>query len=312
MYKRQKGRQHALSLLLISCLMLAVLPASAQEAMDPVGFSVQAVLPDNQRDSASYFDLLMEPSEEQVLYIEVNNHMNIPLRVRIDMVDAYSNANGLIVYGAPDEAAPPEETFIKLSRLRYDLLPAGEREAVQKREGNELVIAPRATVLVPFEVALPDLPLEGQALGGIVVTKAVSEDDGVRDVRFDIQSLYSYAVAVQVQTDDQIEAAPQFSAVSASLISVAGWDALQVILRNEAPLVAAGAQLALLVLDDEANEVFAHTAERVSFAPKSEMPYTVFFGENMLPPGTYQVKAALTYEGTVWNMALPLDIPQAR
>lgn len=301
-----------ISPLLAVCMMLAATPGLAQEAADPIGFSARAVLPQNQRDTTGYFDILIEPGEKQVLSIEVQNYMDVPLRVRVDLVDAYSNENGLIVYIAQGERKPPDEAFSKMAVLQHDLLPVGEREVVQKREENVLTIAPRATVLVPFEIALPNVPLMGQVLGGVVATKLPDDEHDTETESFEILSVYSYAVAVQLQTEDPVKTEPLFSAVSASLASVAGWDALRVTLQNEAPLVATGAQMELLVLDNEGKEVFAHTAERVSFAPKSEMPYTVLFGKDTPLPGTYQVKIALTYEGTVWNMTLPLDIPQAR
>lgn len=308
----KKGTRESLrAMVLLSimlCMSLAVTSAHSQEQMDTIGFSVRAVLPQNQRNAAGYFDLLMELEKEQVLWLEVNNHLDTPMRVRIELVDAHSNANGLIVYDAKNEGAQTDESFTKMASFRYDLLPIGEQETVQKREGNELVIAPQAMVQVPFALAPLHSPLQGQVLGGIVTMK-ISDGNGAQEGGFAIQNQFSYAIAVQLQTDDPVEAAPRFSAVSASLENVAGWDALRVTLKNEAPLVAAGAQLVLLVVDDEGNEVFAHTADRIAFAPQSEMPYTVLFTEEAPPAGTYRVDAALTYKGVVWNMTVPLVIP---
>lgn len=308
MNKRMRKATRAMAMLpLLLCVSLAASHALAQESVDAIGFSVQAVLPKNQRKAVGYFDLLMEPKEAQVLWVEVSNNGDKPLRVHIDIVDAHSNANGLIVYEAREEGVRSEEAFTKMASLRCDLLTVGEQESIQKCDDNELVIAPQTMVQVPFEVKTPSVPLSGQVLGGIVIMK-MPDGNGTQAAGVAIENQYGYAIAVQLQAEGPMRVAPQFSAVSASPTSVAGRDALRVTLLNEAPLVVASAQLSLRVMDTDENEVFAHTAERIAFAPQSEMPYTALFSEGMPAPGTYRVEVALTYKEVVWTMELPLVI----
>src|SRR5690625_3617660 len=68
-------------LILVAILLF---PFSATAKDDQVGYSVQALIPENQLDNKhSYFDLLTEPNQEQELEVIIYNNENEDIVVRI-------------------------------------------------------------------------------------------------------------------------------------------------------------------------------------------------------------------------------------
>lgn len=78
---------------------LFLLPGKLVQAEENVGFSVQAVLPYNQRDDRhSYFDLKVEPESTQDLETVIYNNEDKEITVKVSVHNASTNRNGLIVY----------------------------------------------------------------------------------------------------------------------------------------------------------------------------------------------------------------------
>lgn len=310
--KRQKFHTRLGAALLALCLCVA-LPAFGEDmgGTSSVGFTVRACLPSNQLGDGSYFNLLIHPYDRQVVEIEIVNQLDEPLTVSISINDATTNQNGLIVYPEGDADATYDPLQLSaLAMLRLDSLQTDPN--VTLLDGHRVIIAPRASVRVPIEIVMPEQPIVGQLLGGIVVTK-LDEAPAAAGASFAVRSVYTYAIALQLQSETEHAFAPDIAIGEAQLTSVAGWDALTVSLHNNAPLVITGAQLGLRVMEPGTQAVlFALQRERVSLSPLATLPFTATLPEDMgLTPGRYTVAVDWIYDGQTTSMQTELVIEDA-
>lgn len=286
----------------------------AAEAFDTVGYTVHAIQPQNQLDDSGYFNLLMQPGQRQIVEVEVCNNLPAPLKLSIGIHGAYTNQNGLIAYAAGDNtgrtAAVPFET---LASIREDRIEVGDGHNVLAVEDDIWTLAPHAVVRIPVEIVMPKEPPDGQLLGGIVLSR-VKDAQQAQTASFAVRSVYSYVIAMQLQSDPSSDIAPVFSIVHVMPGRVAGWDTLAVSIWNEAPIVITGAQLRVRIYADGADAPLVDvTQERVSMAPSSILPYSVALPEGKLPlPGTYMAQAELTYGGHTVSMQMDFVLPDLR
>lgn len=303
------ARHRLLAALLLAALLCAMaLPmAAAEDVMHPVGYTARAILPDSQLDSdAGYFNLLALPEQPQVLHVEVTNHLDEPITILVEVGDATTNQNGLIAYSG---GARQENGLSSYLTLREEDLAIGPEEGILARDGMRFTLAPHATVRFPFDLLVPDA-LVGQVLGGIVLSRIEEAPAADAGASMAIRSVYSYAIAVQLQSEEAPQVTPDFTLLSAEPSSVAGLDALATTLRNGAPVVAAGASLDLRVIAEGADTPLLDIeGVRVSMAPLSTMAFTRALPDGVaLAPGRYTVYVDIALNGTQWSMQIPMDI----
>ena len=296
----------------VLCLVLAAAAAQGAPATDPVpGFTVRAVLPENQLDSQSYFQLLTPPGHSQTLELEVQNQLSEPMTLRIQVTGASSGAYGVIVYEDREKGASISDGLPQWLRLAREEIAVDEDQGILALEEDCLTLAPFAIVTLPFALVLPEQPVEGHALGGIVVTK-LDETEQVETTSFAVGSVYSYAIAVQIQSERQPAATPAFSLGQVSLEKQAGFPALTAALHNEAPLVVARATLRLqLFAAQEESPLLDTGTQRFAMAPLTTMPYTVPLPTELyLVPGDYRVLMVITLRGGQYTFEATLRVPE--
>lgn len=295
------------------CLVLA-LSAPAALASDVVGFTVHADLPIGQLASSGYFNLVIEPGGQQQLHVQVRNDSPDEITVRVDINDATTTAGGAIVYvGIEDNAEESSAALYtpslhEVATFRGDLLETGPDKPVRHVEENLITLAPYAQIVATIEVTMPDAPLEGQLLGGIVISKL---DQAAQEAAqaIEIRSVYSYAIAVQLQNEAVQSMEPDFTLRSAAVGKMAGFDALMVGIDNLAPLVISGMQLQLMITPEgDGQPVWQHTT-LVSMSPNAKMDYAAVLNlDNPLLAGRYTVTAILTYGDQIWTLQTPLEV----
>lgn len=313
---------HALMILLALLTCIPIGGRGEELTAHPIGFVVSAVLPENQRQNVSYFDLLVSPSMRQTIGVRVENKTEGSLTFDIELNNAYSNPNGMIVYTRPEDAPRAQDgmalttenipTMTTIAQFDLETMKQQEGNKVLALEGNRVTIAPHCAVTVPILLALPEKDIAGQVLGGVVVTR-VDEPTEKAGNAFTIKSLYSYTIALQLQeTESMDDIVPAFELISAAPSSVVGFPALTVNIENEVPLVISDAGLRLRVYTEgESVPVIDEQKERISMAPLSTMPFTILLPDKQtLAPGTYHVDLAWQYEGQATSMTTAFSIPE--
>lgn len=299
-----KKRNTFVAILALAVCLCAALPSlgSAEEATHPVGFTAKAILPDNQLGNGSYFNLLIGPSKQQTIEVQLDNHLSEPLTVSIAVYDAHTNQNGLIAYTGEVADASGAKPWA-VSAIATPLgVPAADGTL-------RITLGPLESIRLPIALATPDMPLDGQTLGGIVITKvesAAEQENGA----FAVRSTYSYAIALQLQSTQVLDTQPEVALLSAAKTSVVGWDALSVAIENRSPLVISGASIHLLVYPQGSEQpVLDITNTKVSMAPSSIMPYTAMLPEGKtLAPGQYTAQVDWTYGGETTTLEINFTI----
>lgn len=307
----------ALSLLLFAAALTLPAVGVGEDAPHSIGFVTSAILPNNQRTGVGYFDLVTPPSTTQTLYVEVTNKMRIPLTFEVLVGDAHSNPHGVISYAPQTDAllpvdavSPAMESAVRLSaiaQLQLEELLNKQHTQILEIVDNQVTIAPYATVFIPITLNLPETPLEGQVLGGVVVTRI---DTTAKDISFGVHSVYSYAIAIQLQSEAEVSVQPSFALQSVQLTKLGGFPALAVYIVNNAPMVVAGAQLHMQIMAPGQDIPLVEIQqERVSMAPLSVMPFSALLPDGqLLPAGQYQLKVDWNYAGQSFQMEAGLSV----
>ena len=99
MYYKNKGN-FCLAVLSFLVFFFIIQPVQATEN-EAIGYSVAPVIPDNQLgDTSSYFDIRVEPNQEQTIQVELRNDSTEDKTVQAQLANATTNINGLVVYEA--------------------------------------------------------------------------------------------------------------------------------------------------------------------------------------------------------------------
>lgn len=281
-----------LSLLLIISSFFLTKNVEATEG-DSVGYSVQAVLPDAQRDTgATYFDLLVEPKKSYELQVQIYNHEDKELTVNVSPTTATTNQNALIVY---DE----QENFD--DSLAYPI-----SELVMIEEPTVKVPA-NETATVDLKLTMPDKDLERFLLGGILIRKEIEESDSQEGVQ--INNEYAYVIGLQVTEDEQVvEPNLNLKGIYPKLVNYR--TAVVAELQNDQPVIIGDVDIeAEVYKENKPDEVFKTASiEGGQFAPNSTMEFVIDWENQYLEPGDYRLKMTAADGNQEWEWDEPFTI----
>ena len=184
---------------------LIFLPTMSHAEGEQVSYSVKALLPDNQKNSKhSYFDLQVEPNQTQKLKVEIFNHEARDITVQMDVRNASTNQNGIIVYDKTEELDPS---------LKVPLTD------VLTFEADEIVIPSGESKIVAVTLEVPNEEFEGIILGGLHFEKELNTMEENKQ-GINIQNKYAYVIGVQLSENDE-EVLPdlQLTSIRSDLIN---------------------------------------------------------------------------------------------
>lgn len=289
-----------LSILVAISLTLGLLITSSVEATetqeDEVGYSVQAYLPDNQRDTGvSYFDLLVEPEETYTLQVEIYNHKAQELVVDITPTTASTNRNGLIVYEV-------QEDFD--DSLKY---PISELVSIEETQVN---VPANETKVVDITLQIPNVPFEGVMLGGLEFKKVLDEDETSDGVQ--INNQYAYVIGLQATEDEQADDQNlNLASIKPNLVNYR--TAVVARIQNDQPILMSKIDIHAEVFEEGSdNLIKTADLENAQFAPNSTMDFTIDWENEYLEPGDYRLKmvATDTENNEEWTWDEPFSITE--
>jgi len=290
-------------LMVLLCSVIFIKPAKADGA-NPL--DVIPNLPSNQvNKEASWFDIQLGAGKEQELSLDLVNSGKEQITVDLSVNPALTNSNGLIIY-SPSSQQPD-------SSLKYNLKDF--------LKGPEKVDVPAASSKkVTFKLKMPEAQFDGVIAGGINFRV---ENQAGSDSR--IQSLYQYAVAVNLQESTK-PVAPKLELQK--IVSNQG----KLNLSFQNPAMAYMNQLMLdLSLKAKDGKVYHWQSSKLEMAPNSNFDLTV--PENMIksakesiPAGDYEVSLSAyakqdsagkySYHGKQydysWNFKQTINISQMK
>jgi len=276
-------------LILVAILLF---PFSATAKDDQVGYSVQALIPENQLDNKhSYFDLLMEPNQEQELEVIIYNNENEDIVVRITVHHASTNSNGLVVYEDQKEIDSSLEVPLQ------DILTLKEDQVVIRAGKSKRITA---------ELDMPKDEYDGIVLGGLHFEKVMEEEEASDGVN--LQNKYAYVIGVQLSENDH-EVSPELELTSIQPELVNHRTAVVANLQNSEPVLIKDMTVdAEVYKKGETEPLKSKNQEQINMAPNSTMNFTIDWENEALEPGDYILKLKATHQSETWEWEEPFVI----
>lgn len=145
-----------------------------------VDYSVEAIAhPQQLNKNISYFDLMVEPNDSTKLEILLHNTTNQTETFDVAFVDAYTNANGLIVYE-------------KKTSSKNDILSV---RSFSEKPQQKVQVKAYSSKKVSIPVNIPANMFKGTFLGGVRVEKYV---DDTKKSTIAVSNRYVYVIGVKM------------------------------------------------------------------------------------------------------------------
>lgn len=291
-----------LSLAMSAVLLFCMLFPHAMAHAEAVDFYVKAMIPDNQVDThLSYFDLLVQPGQEQALVVQIYNEGKEELLVQVSAISASTNYNGVIDYKTPDIC---DESLI---------MPFSEIASVQQ---EFIAVAPGSMAKAVIALHMPEEAFNGVTLGGIVIKKLNGEDmtqaqdanpDFPQNSGVGVQNVFSYVVGVVLHGTGVEEVKPDFEALEATVGLINARVAVQHYIRNMQPAIAKNVKLEISIYSENKKETVRTAEALIDVAPNSVLPYAVFWDEP-IDPGKYISYVSMEWMEQTWSFAMPFEV----
>lgn len=158
-----------------------------------LNFAVETVIPENQIDpKKSYFELKMQPKQEQDLEIILRNDTQNAVVIEPSINSAFTNANGVVEYGK-NEAEADETLAFSLA----DLITVPK----------EVTIPANSSTTIVLKVKMPKEAFKGILAGGITLKEKVDEEENTvakdKEAGLAIQNDYAYVVGIVLNESDE-------------------------------------------------------------------------------------------------------------
>ncbi|WP_024626312.1 DUF916 and DUF3324 domain-containing protein [Lactiplantibacillus fabifermentans] len=169
---------------IVSALWGIVDTGSASTTESPIGFSVAANIPENQRNkNESYFNLNMNSNTSQDLKATIFNVTNHEIKVEMAIHTAHTNENGVIEYVHPLKKADASLKY----RMNNITQINGSKIVTVPAQGKKQVIA---------TVQIPKTKFEGVIQGGWFFQKVDDKVTGGVEGTLNVKSKYSYVIGL--------------------------------------------------------------------------------------------------------------------
>ncbi|MEW4402271.1 DUF916 and DUF3324 domain-containing protein [Enterococcus sp. AN402] len=276
---------------IICVCILTTIPCTANAA--DMSYSVKANLPENQRNKEhTYFDLLMEPKQQQTISITFENQSDDPIELEVNWNSAQTNDNGVIEYKGTTER--------KDNSLEYEVkeLITGEHsiklDSKEKRE-------------VPYIITMPEKKFDGILLGGFHIHKKNKDSSNKQKVQ--IKNDYSYVIGLQLrETEKQVTPELKLNTVEPGLNNYR--TTLFANLQNTTATMITDMTVTAEVHKEKGSEVLHKTVKNnQSMAPNSNYNFPIFWDNQSFQPGKYILKLnAVDKVGHKWSFNKDFEI----
>lgn len=262
-----------------------------------IGYTVAPVIPDNQiGDTSAYFDLRVEPSQQQTIQVELQNDSTEDKTVQAQLANATTNINGLVVY----EAETNEEIDYSLRKPLTEWVDLS---------ANEITIPAGQSVMLDVTLNVPEEAFDGVKLAGLIFQEVTEEETGDPSGKqgVTVQNAFTYIIALQVSENDN-EVPVDFAIGKVSPELANGSRTVVAQIQHPQARLTGGVSIQADIFEQNGDQVIASkTMEDVSFAPNSTMPFTVEW-DKALKAGDYRIDMVLTRGDQEWDFTKEFTI----
>lgn len=254
------------------------------------GFTVQAVLPDNQiNDRISYYHLLVQPGGSQTVEVKIFNSSAEKQIYRVEVIRAATNKNGLITY---DEREKPADKSMQL--------PITD---MAKQKNKEVTVDALSEGKAEIEINAPGETFPGIALGGIRISlKSDKEDDAEKGMT--VNNTYGYAIGMILTEDAN---SPIYGETELKLQELKpevdyGSKVLEALIQNPHPEAMQNLEAEGKITRKGSDKVIAkNSLKNIKIAPNSVFPFQIDWGMLEVAAGEYTFTGKVKGETKSWD-----------
>lgn len=258
-------------------------------------FTIQAVIPENQRDkTVGYFDLNVDTNTKQTLEIEVINNGNETMEAEILFVDGSTGINATKIFNQKSDA---DESMIPTVT-----------EMVTLRE-NKIEVAPKSSAIVHLDVDVAGNEFDGVRMGGITVVATDMKENqksSGNGISFDNQ--IAYTLALQMRMNDNL-VTPNLNYKESRFETVDLQPKFISNIQNDQPMLMNNVSVKGNVKDSKTNKVVA-TVDRSNggILPTTnfDVVYTLTDGE--IESGMYLIDLTIENEDGSWHWEESIEV----
>lgn len=283
----EKLKKNLLKLGFFAILLILVgtsAPYYANAGSDGLPFFVKPILPENQDENIDHYISITtkKKSLNQVVEFLVTNRTNEKQIIDIEILNAYTSANGVIQYAAK------ESDNNKIINPKYEMK--------QYIEGpSQVELQAGQSKIIRFKVNIPDM--DGTVLGGVAFkgegdheqtkTKGVSFE-----IRNEINTVYGIAVNFPISQKDY-----EFKFGKPFLDPMASYYAIRLPVTLDSPLLLKDVDINYEV--EYKGEKLFFSKQKIDFAPMTETNFSIpFEAKEIKQNKPYTLKGEITYVDT--------------
>ncbi|MDR0922449.1 MAG: DUF916 and DUF3324 domain-containing protein [Lactobacillales bacterium] len=265
---------------------------SVQAGEWDTGYTVGIVGSEFQHETKPYYDLRLKPKQKTELGITIKNALDTSADFKISVNTAVTNSNGIIDYSG-QEKADDNSLFVKLSDIA-------------KLEKDYVSLAPKQEITVPIQVTMPDKPFDGMILGGIHVTRGLTDkerkDSGYNNV-------FSYVKQIKItETDKEITPDLKLTKVTSSSENFKG--EIRANLQNPTATILSKIKIQAKILAADSKKVVNEREQlQRDMAPNSNFDYYFEYLDGKLPVGKFDMVIDAEDEfGHKWHLVKTFEV----
>ena len=283
-------------LLLMVVLFVALIPSIRTNAISPLStatnqersqpgasFSVRLILPQNQeREESTFFDLRMEPGQEQVVDVEVINHTGETIKVEVNIFTAITNRSGFVEY-----QLLPEEPDSTLPYLMEDLITIP----------SYVEIPPEGTSWVPIQIQMPEEAYNGVLAGSIEMKRVASQE---QENTAGLRNVYSFLTVILLHQGEVVF--PQMVSRGTQVEFTTAEGLFATNFQNTEAAFASALKIQTVISNKQTGEVvFENKTKGLQMAPHSNFWYQVQVEGEELSEGIYMIHYVLESGDLSWE-----------
>ena len=266
---------------------------------DGMGYSVKAIIPDNQIDKTkTYFDLKMSPGQTQSIELEINSSSSESLNLAIEPYIATTNQNGELEY-----SVEPEKND---STLVYPItrLISGKQT---------ITLAPKETKRVTFGLKMSKKAFDGKIVGGFNVyepTKETTKESKSKTNDVQIKNVFSIVIGIQLRESlAKIKPELKLNAVKAGLFNYR--TAITANIQNIKPDFVSDLNVVAKIRKNGSKKVLYETEKTaMAMAPNSNFDLPILLENQEIAAGSYEVELAAQTKNDNWTFTKKFRITE--
>lgn len=244
--------------------------AETSPAQD-IPFTATAKLPENQvNKSVSYFDLNVQPNQEQTVHIDVTNTSNKPITLDTSLFGGKTNINGVIQY---DRSNKKELSKAKATSIE-------DQATINERE---LHLSPNQSVDLPILVHMSSKKQTGIMIGAV---RLLQKNEG--STKGNITNNFAREIGLVLESSDpnKLPSQLEMTKAKASQVNVRN-SVIESIKNDQSKLMNLKNVQATVTKYGSDKVLYKQKQNDVSIAPNTTMNYPISLNGQEFKPGKY-------------------------